>query len=103
MTLSEAGFLCDSLEATVNANREDGKTLAITFDDAYEELADQLPILINTFGIKPCVFVPTAFIGRRNEWDYTRRLLPAKHLNIGQLRELAATGVEVGSHGHNHV
>lgn len=82
---------------------ESGSPVRITFDDAYHHLAEYLPPLIEEFGLRPLVFVPTAYIGKDNSWDYSSTISRVRHLSEGQIKALADAGVEFGSHGHRHV
>jgi peptidoglycan/xylan/chitin deacetylase (PgdA/CDA1 family) len=77
--------------------------IAITFDDAYDSMRQVIPRLIDDFQVHPTVFVPTAFIGRTNVWDYGHRLAPQRHLDAPSLLQLADLGVQFGAHGHNHL
>ena len=72
------------------------RTLAITFDDGYEEvLTLGLPVL-QELGLTATVFAVAA--EERNRWDDgTARLL-----NAPQLRQWREAGMEVGSHGCTH-
>lgn len=51
----------------------------------------------------PLVFLPTAWIGEQNRWDYSSRIRPERHLNRVEIKWLSGIGVEFGSHGHRHV
>lgn len=77
--------------------------LAVTFDDGYAHLSEVLPRLIDRFGLKPTVFMPTAFIGRDNIWDYSSVFQRSPHLDATGIRALAEFGVEFGAHGHRHL
>jgi peptidoglycan/xylan/chitin deacetylase (PgdA/CDA1 family) len=79
------------------------KLLAITFDDGYAHLTDTLTQLIEKFGFRPTVFVPTYYIGKENNWDYSSLIKSDRHLDFRQITELSKCGVEFGSHGHNHI
>ncbi len=81
----------------------DLSNLQLTFDDAYEHLYHQLPPLMEWYGFKPFVFVPTAFIGKDNHWDFSHRLSAERHLNAEQITSLSKRGVQFGSHGHRHI
>jgi len=76
--------------------------IVITFDDGF---ADQFDLLmrLRSDEIKPVVFIPAAFIGKRNRWEYYSRFFPADHLDSGQLRKLAEAGIIIGSHGYSHL
>lgn len=73
----------------------------VTFDDGYE---DNLPMIDSLIagGAAPAVFIPTAYIGKQNEWDYSSRFFPARHLDRNQIRRLADRNVIIGSHGVAH-
>ena len=79
------------------------RCVRVTFDDAYEHLAEHLPPLIEEFGLRPLIFVPTAYIGKDNTWDYSSGISRVPHLSKDQIKALAQAGVEFGSHGHRHV
>ncbi len=76
--------------------------ILLTFDDGYRHLLDTLPPLIERFAIRPIVFIPTAWLGRSNTWDYSRLFRDDPHLGGGEVRELFGLGVTLGSHGHSH-
>jgi peptidoglycan/xylan/chitin deacetylase (PgdA/CDA1 family) len=97
--LSQSAYNFVSLERPAH---KDVSSLGITFDDGYEHLVDILPPLIDTYGIKPIIFVPTAFIGKPADWDYSYRFCKVSHLERRSIRSLSDLGVEFGSHGHTH-
>ncbi len=80
----------------------ENNTIALTFDDGYLHLRDVLPLLMAEFDFQPTVFVPTACIGRDNDWDYSHMMSSCPHLSAGDIAGLARDGVEFGSHSHNH-
>ncbi|MFD1142008.1 polysaccharide deacetylase family protein [Larkinella insperata] len=74
------------------------RSVLITFDDAYlNNLTHALPIL-QRFGMSAVLFVPTAFVGRCNEWDGCTDPL----MSIDQLRQLLPT-FELALHSHRHL
>jgi len=77
------------------------KPIVLTFDDGYK---DNLPVILHLLemGIKPFVFIPTAYIGQKNSWDYSSRLFPAHHLDAKEIRQLFNAGAIIGSHSHTH-
>jgi len=79
--------------------RED--TVAITFDDGYDDILEMLPLL-SEHRIPMTVFVPTAFLGRTNSWDNFLLKNKRRHLSEEQIKQLTAAGVEFGSHSHWH-
>lgn len=80
-----------------------GRDLLISFDDGYQHLAEILPELMARFAMRPIIFIPTALIGRPNDWDYSFKLCPTPHLDIASIRRLAEAGAIFGSHGANHI
>ena len=86
--------------------RPPGRTVAVTFDDGYRSvLLLGLPILTE-LGWAATIFVPSDYIGaeRPMSWPGIDRWLGGEHehelipLDWSELRSLAATGWEVGSH-----
>jgi peptidoglycan/xylan/chitin deacetylase (PgdA/CDA1 family) len=76
-------------------------TVAITFDDGYDDVLQILPLL-GEQRMPMTVFVPTAFIGKTNSWDNFLLRNKRLHLSEDQIKRLAAEGVEFGSHSHRH-
>lgn len=80
------------------------KTVALTFDDGYENLYEIGFPLLNKLGFKATIFVPTGYVGRTNAWDSQEIHIPnLPLLSWGALRELSNAGFEIGSHGVEHV
>ena len=98
--LSDAGFRSRSVSDIITC--ADIRTYAVTFDDGYRHLLDVLPPLLEQFGLVPMIFIPTAYLGLPNRWDYSYAFGSTPHLNQAEIRELASLGVEFGSHGHSH-
>jgi peptidoglycan/xylan/chitin deacetylase (PgdA/CDA1 family) len=89
--------LGELLEAVESGRSPPGRTVLLTFDDAYKStLAHALPLL-RRFGMTAVVFVPTAYIGGRNEWDGGGEPL----MDLDQLRQLSPT-FELALHSHPH-
>jgi glycosyltransferase involved in cell wall biosynthesis len=95
-----------TLEAFLRALDDDGSlrrgAVLLTFDDAYADvLSAGLPILVER-GIPGVAFAVAGCVGGTNEWDrgIGARALPL--LDENGLRELAASGIAIGSHGVTH-
>ena len=97
--LSDSGFSFVSISELEKAGEKD---ILLTFDDGYQHLTEHLPVFIEKHNIKPLIFLPTAFIGQVNSWDYSVYFKKEYHLSISQIKELAQLGVTFGSHGHTH-
>lgn len=99
-TLSHAGLRSRSISEITSC--AEIHTYAVTFDDGYRHLLDVLPPLLERFELVPMIFIPTAYLGLPNCWDYSHAFRNAPHLNRAEMRELSTLGVEFGSHGHSH-
>jgi peptidoglycan/xylan/chitin deacetylase (PgdA/CDA1 family) len=75
--------------------------VGLTFDDGYADFAGRaLPALVQ-HGFTATVFVVAGALGGWNTWD---RPGPRKRLlTAAEVREIAAAGMEIGSHGLRHV
>ncbi len=100
-SLQRKGFLFQSLKATLS--KSDSMSLAITFDDGYQHLANVLPPLMDKYHFKPIIFMPTGYLGKANRWDYSHLFRSTPHLDSKSVSTLAALGVEFGSHSHSHI
>ena len=78
-------------------------TVALTFDDAYENFyGEALPVL-EQFGFPATVFVVTGFVGATADWPTQGDAAPRLAImSWEQLRELPRRGVALGSHTHTH-
>jgi peptidoglycan/xylan/chitin deacetylase (PgdA/CDA1 family) len=75
--------------------------VGLTFDDGYDDfLHYALPVLIR-HGFTATAFVIAGRLGGVNAWDARgpRKVL----MTASQVREAAAAGIEIGSHGLRHV
>ncbi|HZW90774.1 MAG TPA: glycosyltransferase, partial [Myxococcaceae bacterium] len=79
------------------------KPVLLTFDDGYGDLADfALPVL-ERHGFGAAVFVVTGEIGGTNRWDEERGAGTHRLMNVDQIRDWSARGIEFGAHGRSHV
>jgi peptidoglycan/xylan/chitin deacetylase (PgdA/CDA1 family) len=79
----------------------DGASVAITFDDAYEDFASDAWPVLSELGLAAEVYVPTACVGGRSEWDGVHDAAPL--MSWSRIRALRGEGVSFNSHGHTHV
>jgi len=79
------------------------RSLLITFDDGYADLADRgLPVL-RDLGVSAIAFIVTGKIGGRADWGDDPAPAPSPLLDADQIRSLAEGGaVEFGAHGVSH-
>jgi peptidoglycan/xylan/chitin deacetylase (PgdA/CDA1 family) len=87
-----------------------GRTLAVTFDDAYRSVLELARPVLDELGVVASIYVPTDFAGQAtpmawpgiDEWlggPHEHELLP---LGWDELGVLADAGWEVGSHTRSH-
>lgn len=81
--------------------RLSGRTVAITFDDAFEDFAEAAHPALASRKFVATVFVPTAIVGQAENWKGANT--PARSLmDWKAIAALAAEGVEFGSHTRTH-
>jgi len=78
-------------------NGDNGKYVAITFDDGFADFHTHAYPILEKFGHAATVFLPTAFISDDQGEDPGR-----EYLTWQQVRALAGKGVEFGSHTVTH-
>ena len=99
------GLETTTFEAIRNTKKQkNNKQIILTFDDCPAQLFDfAVPELIKR-NMKAVFFIPTAQIGGYNKWDVDEQGFEKIELmNAQQLRYLSANGMEIGSHGQNHL
>jgi peptidoglycan/xylan/chitin deacetylase (PgdA/CDA1 family) len=107
--LKRAGYRGATFEDAVRARS--GRTVAVTFDDAYLSVLELAKPMLDAVGFTASVYAPTAYLdtpGRPLKWDgieqwhggeHERELVP---MSWDQLGELADAGWEIGSHTCTH-
>lgn len=97
LTLSE---MCSQWDG--DTGRQRGKSVVLTFDDCSAALLDYaVPELVRR-GMTATFFAVAGRLGGVNDWDAgSAPSLPL--MSAADLRSLADTGFEIGSHGLNHL
>lgn len=75
----------------------------ITFDDAYVSFVESAQPVLAQYQMTATLFVPTAFVGGRAKWMDVIGEGDRQILSWQDLRDLRATGIEIGGHGHEHL
>ena len=86
----------------LDEGRDLAKAVILTFDDAlrsFHQLA--LPALLRR-RMRATVFVPVGEIGGTNRWDAAAGFPERAVMTESELQEIAAEGIEIGSHGWTH-
>jgi peptidoglycan/xylan/chitin deacetylase (PgdA/CDA1 family) len=84
------------------------RTLAVTFDDAFDSVRALAAPVLAELGLTGTVFVPTDWPGRLLRWPEVAAWTATDHaremqaMSWDSLRELAASGWEVGAHTCSH-
>ncbi|MGH3622739.1 MAG: polysaccharide deacetylase family protein [Sciscionella sp.] len=101
--LRRAGLRGVSMGELLDAARE-GRArglVGLTFDDGYVDFVTNVVPVLDRLGFGATVFVLAGRLGGDNGWEDRG---PRKSLlTEEQVRELAASGIEIGSHGLHHV
>lgn len=94
-------------EAVLGTTTE--KLVAITFDDAYASTVQFARPILDRFGMRATLFVPTDYIGGGamawpgiDEWVGTGHEQELTPMSWDDTRELADAGWEIGSHTKSH-
>jgi peptidoglycan/xylan/chitin deacetylase (PgdA/CDA1 family) len=80
-----------------------GKVAAITFDDGFVNVLENAAPILREHGFTATNFIVVNQIGGWNNWDADLGVAPADCMTVGQLRQWAALGHEIGSHTLDHV
>lgn len=76
------------------------KLVGITFDDGYISVLEKALPELKRHGFGASVYIISGRLGGTNDWD-EGPVFPL--MSAGQVRELAAAGIEIGSHSATHV
>jgi len=95
--------LSDLVQSLANGSGDDADLVALTFDDGYENFADNALPLLEEHGFHSTVFVPSGKVGFYNDWDKGEQNFEKMPLmSYEQMRNLPEGTVEIGSHGVTH-
>ena len=74
----------------------------LTFDDAYDDLYEELLPLVIEHHYTPVIYLVANHIGASSTWDQASGLRARNLLTLAQIREMQKYGVEFGSHSLSH-
>lgn len=79
------------------------RPVLITFDDGLADFyTNALPVL-KRYHFQATLYIATAFVGNTSLWLSPLGASKIPMLTWTQVAEIATSGVEIGSHGHNHL
>ena len=103
--VAESGVIVVGLDAIerwlAGKERFARRTIAITFDDAFEDFAEAAFPILKKHGFRATVFAPTARLGGVEDWSGANAS-PRRLMDWTTVRALAADGVDFGSHARTH-
>ena len=79
------------------------RPLLITFDDGFEDMHSVALPILTRLGLRSTVYIVTEQLGGKSRWLASEGEGERPMLSAGQIRDLDAAGVDIGSHGHRHV
>jgi peptidoglycan/xylan/chitin deacetylase (PgdA/CDA1 family) len=83
--------------------KTDDRSIALTFDDAFESVAREAAPLLRTLGAPAALFLATGFIGKDNRWPGQDPNVPAfSVMSWDDVRRLADQGWTIESHSVRH-
>lgn len=80
----------------------DGSRFAVTFDDGYLSVYEHACPALAERSMTATVYVVAGAVGGINEWDRKAGDQKENMMSAGQIRELAETGFDIGSHTMRH-
>jgi peptidoglycan/xylan/chitin deacetylase (PgdA/CDA1 family) len=93
------GVSIETLTAAMRAGNPRG-LVGITFDDGYLNVLEAAVPELRRHGFTATMFIVSGRLGGSNEWDEGPRW---PLMSAAQVREVAAAGMEIGSHSTSHV
>ena len=99
--LLRRGYTFKTLSGIKN-DRSNNKSVAITFDDAYESVFLNAYPVLKAYSLPATIFVISDFIGKDNTWDLNVGNIKFRHASLDQLKIMKDSGWEIGSHSKTH-
>jgi peptidoglycan/xylan/chitin deacetylase (PgdA/CDA1 family) len=91
------------LALALREDRLDKRVVALTFDDGFASVAGDAARLLAERGLVATIFCVARHLGGRSDWPSQATWAPRLPLaDVPELKQLAAAGWEIGSHGLEH-
>lgn len=88
------------LLATMRGDVPTSRSVCITFDDGFDDFADTAILSLTEYSLPAALFVSTGLVGTTAAWPTWSG--PRRFLGWAELRNLASSGTEIGSHAVSH-
>ena len=93
----------DELTSVLNGNTIlAGKSVAITFDDGFQDTYENAAPILKSFGFTATFFLVSALMGKCNTWMQDDGYPSAQLMSWASANELLKQGFTVGSHSRSH-
>jgi peptidoglycan/xylan/chitin deacetylase (PgdA/CDA1 family) len=103
--LKRKGYTCVNLEDLPGMLRSRDlrlrKSVAITFDDGFQDTYDKAFPILQKYGMTGHVMLVSDRIGQTNIWE-ADKVEPVPLMTVSQIREMEAAGMRFGSHTRTH-
>jgi peptidoglycan/xylan/chitin deacetylase (PgdA/CDA1 family) len=101
--LREAGYELIGLSEWARRSAVAGRYAVLTFDDGYADFAERaLPVLLS-YAASATAYIVTGYVGATARWLPFREECARPTMTWDDLHAIAASGIEIGSHGHRHI
>lgn len=105
--IAELGYRAIALRDALAYREANGvwpeQSVVLTFDDGYLNFEEHALPVLTRHDFSATVFVVSGYVGGWNDWADPPAHLGTRPLLLWeQIAELAATGIEIGSHGKSH-
>ncbi len=97
-TLTMSGYLAARATPTALS----GKVAVLTFDDAFADFCTEALPLLGERGMNATLFIPAGCVAATSRWMAFEHETSRPLLDWDRLRDVAAAGIECGSHSYSH-
>lgn len=99
-TVKNSGFQAVTLSSLSDTDKKtESKKVLLTFDDGFQNIADNAISVLDDAGFKANIFCVSDFIGNTSSWDVYKG---SRHMNKDTIRRISDAGHEIGSHSSTH-
>lgn len=100
--LAQCGCQAVTLSPVTRQGTDLRRKVALTFDDGFLSVLNHgLPVLVRR-KLTAMQFLVADLLGKTNEWDVRKGDTPERLMDVSQVREWLAAGMEIGSHSMTH-